>query len=117
MMEAIYLELLPQILGLEREWLETKDIWVDTGEFRQALMRAGYNCPTGAAPSTDSRFRLFLKVPGRPELTGVYYVGGYQDKGTVSLDWDPDQGHIIPRRREAIKATQAKNRAEAEVIL
>ncbi len=110
MMDAIYIELLPQMLG--HGDLDTKDIWVDTDEFRQALMRVGYNCPQAAASSTDSRFRLFLKVPGRPLLAGVYYVGGYRDEGKVSLDWDPDQGHIVPRRREAIKATKAKNRAE-----
>ncbi len=111
MMDAVYIELLPQMLEVaEIQSVRSvgKDIRADTGEFRQALMRAGYNCPIAAAPITDSRFRLFLKVPGKSELNGVYYVGGYADNGRVSLDWDPDQGHIVPRRREAIMATRAK---------
>ena len=120
MMEAIHIELLPQMLeSADEEGLRTgdKEISANTGEFRQALMRAGYDCPTAAAPTTDSRFRLFLKIPGKSEFNGVYYVGGYRDAGFVSLSWDPDQEHIVPRRREAIRATRAKNRAEAEVIL
>jgi hypothetical protein len=70
-------------------------------------MRAGYDCPVGASPITDSRFRIFLKIPGLSEYNGVYYVRGFED-GTVSLDWDLDQEHIMPRRREAIMATKAK---------
>ncbi len=114
-MHAIHLELLPQMLEYAKE--ETtkagrktgdKEISASTGEFRQALMRVGYDCPTGAAPSTDSRFRMFLKIPGKPEFNGVYYVCGYRDAGFVSLSWDPDQEHIVPRRREAVMATRAK---------
>jgi hypothetical protein len=120
MMEAIHLELLPQMLEYAKEETHEdgrktgdKEISAATGEFRQELMRAGYDCPTGAASSTDSRFRLFLKIPGQPEFNGVYYVSRYRDSGHVSLSWDPDQVHIIPRRREAIMATRAK----AKVIL
>lgn len=115
MMHAVHIELLPQMLESYDEEITPsgrktgdKQIAVYTAEFRQAIMRAGYDCPTGASPITDSRFRLFLKIPGLSGYNGVYYVGGYQDKGTVSLDWDLDQEHIIPRRREAIMATRAK---------
>ncbi len=108
MMDAIHIELLPQMLEPFDEEDKDKDIWADSEEFTQAVMRAGFPAPTGAAGVTDSRFRLFLKVPGKPELSGVYYVGGWQDKGTVSLSWDDDQVHIVPRRREAIMATRAK---------
>ncbi len=113
-MHAIHLELLPQMLeDHAEEQTGDKYISVRTAEFRTALMRAGYNCPTAASPITDSRFRIFLTIPGLSEYNGVYYVGGYQDKGTVSLDWDLDQEHIVPRRREAVMATRAKG----EVIL
>ncbi len=117
MMDAVYIELLPQML--EHATTVFEDIRVFSDEFIQAVQRTGYEIPTAAAASTDSRFRLFLKVPGRQELNGVYYVGGWSDKGTVSLSWDPHQDYLMPRRREAIMATRAKNRAEveAEVIL
>jgi hypothetical protein len=114
-MHAIHLELLPHVLKDFAEE-QTKDgrktgdkhISVYTEDFRRELMRVGYDTPTGASPITDSRFRIFLKIPGLSQYNGVYYVGGYQDKGTVSLDWDLDQEHIVPRRREAIMATRAK---------
>ena len=111
MMEAVYIELLPQML--EHATTVFEDIIADGPEFIQVVRRAGYPPPTAAAASTDSRFRLFLKVPGRQELNGVYFVGGWRDKGTVSLSWDPHQDYLMPRRREAIMATRAKNRAEA----
>lgn len=114
-MHAVHIELLPQMLESHDEEITAsgrktgdKQISVYTGSFRQALGRAGYDCPTGASANSDSRFRLFLKIPGLSGYNGVYYVGGYNDEGTVSLDWDLDQGHIIPRRREAIMATRAK---------
>ena len=115
MMEAVHIELFEHMIDtfrpgvLEPQDPRNRDIWANTSEFRQAVMRAGFDGgPTGAASSTDSRFRLFLKVPGKPGLRGVYYVSGYQDEGLVSLCWDHDQGHIVPRRREAIMATRAK---------
>jgi hypothetical protein len=116
MMDAFYLELLPQML--ERATTVFENIVAYSDEFEQAVMRAGYEIPLVASSGmADSRFRLFLKVPGRQELTGVYYVSGWGDKGTVNLSWDDEeQGHILIRRREAIMATRAKNRAE-EVIL
>lgn len=115
MMHAVHIELLPQML--EHATTVFEDILANSDEFNQAVMRAGYNSPTAAAGITDSRFRLFLKVPGKPELTGVYYVSGWRDEGVagwrdegvVHLTWDDeDQEHIIPRRREAIMATRAK---------
>jgi hypothetical protein len=123
MMDAVYIELLPQMLVSAKEETTAsgrktgdKEIWAYSEEFTQALMRAGYECPTATAGSTDSRFRLFLKVPGRRELSGVYYVSGWIDRGEVSLSWDPHQDFLMPRRREAVMATRAKNRAK-EVIL
>jgi hypothetical protein len=114
-MHAIHLELLPQMLEdyaeeQTKSGRKTGDKYISvyTAEFRTELMRAGYEVPTAASPITDSRFRIFLKIPGLSQYNGVYYVGGYQDQGTVSLDWDLDQEHIVPRRREAILATKAK---------
>lgn len=114
-MHAVHIELLPQMLESHDEEITAsgrktgdKQISVYIEEFRQAIMRVGYDCPTAASPITDSRFRLFLKIPGLSEYNGVYYVSGYLDKGTVHLDWDLDQEHIIPRRHEAIMATRAK---------
>jgi hypothetical protein len=115
MMHAIHIELLPQMIESLHEEATAKgvktgdkDVWANSEEFTQAVMRAGFECPLGAAGVTDSRFRLFLKIPGKQEFNGVYYVSGWHDKGTVSLSWDPDQEHIVPRRREAIMATRAK---------
>ena len=110
MMDAITIELFPQMLEYATTVFE--DIRAYSDEFTQAVHRAGYETPIAAAGITDSRFRLFLRVPGRQELTGVYYVAGWADKGTVSLSWDPHQDFLMPRRREAIMATRAKNRAE-----
>jgi len=117
MMDAISIELLPQMIESADEEVTAngtktgdKEISVDTGEFRQELMRVGYECPTAAAPTTDSRFRLFLKIPSKSEFNGVYYVSGYRDAGFVSLSWDPRQDYLMPRRREAIMATRAKLR-------
>ncbi len=110
MMNAITIALLPQML--EHATTVFEDIRAYSDEFIQAVQRAGYEIPTADAPTTDSRFRLFLKVPGRQELNGVYYVSGWSDKGTVGLTWDPHQDFLMPRRREAIMATRAKNRAE-----
>jgi hypothetical protein len=94
---------------LEHATTVFEDVLANSDEFNQAVRRAGYESPTAAAGITDSRFRLFLKVPGKPELTGVYYVSGWRDEGVVHLTWDDeDQEHIIPRRREAIMATRAK---------
>jgi hypothetical protein len=123
MMDAIYIELLAQMLEWSGEETRAngsktgdKEIRAFSDEFVQAIQRAGYETPTAAAASTDSRFRFFLRVRGKPELSGVYYVSGWADRGTVSLSWDPHQDMLMPRRREAIMATRAKNRAK-EVIL
>ncbi|MGR3295393.1 MAG: hypothetical protein ACUZ8A_04085 [Candidatus Bathyanammoxibius sp.] len=108
MMDAIHIELFAQMVENEMVMDRTKDIWVNSEEFVQAVMRAGFPSPTAAANITDGRFRMFLKVKGKPDLTGVYYVSGWQDMGTVGLSWDDDQGHVVPRRREAVMATRAK---------
>ena len=104
MMDAIHIEMFEHMF----EPTDDEDLCADSGEFVQAIMRAGFDSPVAAAGVTDSRFRLFLKIPGQPELTGVYYVSGWLDRGAVHLSWDDDQEHIVPRRREAILATRAK---------
>ncbi len=71
MMDAIHIELFAQMIEQSIVLERTKDIWVNSMEFKQVVMRAGFPPPTAAANSTDSRFRLFLKVKGKPELTGL----------------------------------------------
>jgi hypothetical protein len=84
-------------------------IHVDSKTFNRAVERQGFSSPAGAAQVTESRFRVNLTIAERPDLNGVYYVGGWLDEGLVSLVWDDlSQGYLVPRRREAVLATKAK---------
>ena len=109
MMYAIHIMLLEEMLD-ELETNTTDNVCANSDAFERAVNRAGFMTPIAAAPTTDSRFRLYLKVSGYPNLTGVYYVSGWADRGTVSLSWDPEQGYIVPKRREAVLATRRKLR-------
>ncbi len=114
-MDAIHIELLDQMFD-KLETNTSDELCVDGEEFVQALGRADYASPVAADGNTDSRFRLFLKVPGFPELGGVYYISGWHvninqnnSRGIVCLSWDAEQGYIDPQRREAVMATRCKN--------
>ncbi len=110
MMYAIHICLAAE--DIDREKTTTHlggwDLYADRGKFLEAVEERGFSFPSGASVLNDSRFRVYLSVPGRPKLTGVYYVGGWFDEGLVHLEWDDDQDHIVPRRREAILATRHK---------
>jgi len=77
-------------------------------KFLWVVKECGFPSPF-AVGINDSGFRVYLNVQGRPELTAVYYVVGWLEGGLVRLDRDPDQDHIVPRRKEAILATKRKN--------
>jgi len=109
MMDAVHIELLEEMLD-ELETNTSDGLCADSEEFSKAVLRAGFQPPIADAGSTDSRFRMFLTVEGKPELTGVYYVSGWRDSGIVHLSCDPDQVHIVPKRREAVLATRRKLR-------
>ncbi len=123
MMDAIHIELFDTVFDelvmntSRRMGFTSEDLYANSDEFETAVNRAGFRTPIAAAPITDSRFRLYLKVPGFPKLTGVYYVSGWADsRGTVSLSRDPEQGYIVPKRREAIMATKRLH-DEIEVVV
>lgn len=61
--------------------------------------------PTGAADTTDSRYRVKLSVDGWPgdSLDGIYYVSGWLDEGLCGLE--PDKWRT---RREAVLAQKAR---------
>ena len=117
MMDAIHIELSQDLLTNRSPvtgdlCLWGRDLWVNRDKFFQVVRGAGFQSPKGSAQDNWDRFRLFVRVPGKPGMRGVYYVGGYRDDGpncgVVHLYWDEDQGHVVPRRREAIMATRAK---------
>ena len=93
-------------------------IWVKTINFSRAVggptPGSGGRPRIAAAQGTRTRFRVALTVAGSPELGGVYFVGGWTDKGFVCLDRDEVQDFAIPRRREAVLATRAKHAAKVK---
>jgi len=109
-MDAIHICL--SEVDIDREKTNTEfggwDLYAASKKFVKAVEKQGFASPAGAAQTTDSRFRVYLRVTGRPKLTGVYYVGGWLDVGQVHLSWDDEQGYLVPRRREAVLATKAK---------
>lgn len=107
---------LPRDSGLHsrRGW----DLYVNSVKFLWVVKECGFPSPyvkhatavtNVQVVGQDRRFRVYLNVQGRPELTAVYYVVGWLEGGLVRLDRDPDQDHIVPRRKEAILATKRKN--------
>jgi hypothetical protein len=83
----------------------------NSNEFLAEIAKQGFQSPEGSAQASvvgnvvlESRFRVFLTVPNRPEIRGVYYVTEWSSRGLVSICLDKEQGFVVPRRREAVLA-------------
>jgi len=76
-----------------------KGVYLDSSIFVAACGTS----PTGAADTTDSRYRVNLTVDGWERLNGIYYVGGWLDEGLCGLERDPGR-----TRREAVLAQKAR---------
>ena len=80
--------------------------------FNEALSKMDISSPVATHVSSEYRFRVDIRIQNRPEFDGVYFVSGWRDFGTCSLDLDPVQ-HRELGRRAAIQAK--KDRIEANL--